>query len=393
MTKIPTPTDRGRTIPGDGKNWLAMWLDRPEPQMGILEHFANTIKAANKLGENIWSTSVLDNAITLNVCDHLILKIQRHTVDVTLSRASIDADSSHSELSLRKKFNNNGGVDIKPFPRKSVHDKRDPLPLCYCCSIHHDNFLKAIPLIEGEYQKALAIAVQRHGKIRKGESEIKSGDGPWAKSPSYNFIRHLREAVSDQEVPQPVYKSHSEHFEKLSNGRPDSSLAVEPKSGSEQVDGAQGELNSPPVVTVGAANGEPKKILDVEPELPGEALDAKVQLLLESGKLAEPKGNANPSRKVATSDEFFRDPQVKAWVWQNADGVCELCRNAAPFKNAKGHPYLEVHHVIPLSEEGRDMHTNAVALCPNCHRECHFGEDWNARKERLYETVVRLVKA
>ena len=65
MTKILTPTDRGRTIPGDGKNWLDMWLDRPEPQMAILEHFANTIKAANKLGENIWSTSVLDNAITL----------------------------------------------------------------------------------------------------------------------------------------------------------------------------------------------------------------------------------------------------------------------------------------------------------------------------------------
>lgn len=433
MTKILTPTDPQPKTPGSGEEWLDKWVRPPEQKRGILEHFANTIKEANKLGENIWSTSVLDNGITLNVCDHQMLKILRSTVDVTLLRKSFDSEPSRSEPSLRRKFLKNGVVDIKPFPRKSENDKKDPLRFCFCCSIDHKNFLKVIPLIEGEYQKALAFAVQKRGKIREGESKIKSGDGGWAGSHSYNFIRYLRgfSKPSDEKLPQPIYNSRSEPSEKLTNDRPNSSLDVEPKSGSEQVDGAQGELNSPPVVTGGApangnelteaearrkaglgqetgnghgnqltlsghggaANEEPRTILDVEPELPGATLDEKVQRLLESGKLAEPKGNANPPMKVATSDEFLRNPQVIAWVLQNSNGVCALCESPAPFKNAKGNPYLEVHHVIPLSEKGLDMHTNAVALCPNCHRECHFGEDWAARKEQLYEKVVRLVKA
>ena len=349
--------------------------------MGVLEHFARTILAAHEIVPRGWSTTLHKDAVTLNVGDHQVLKVLKvngmYKVDVTLSETR-----SH----LFSKLHDIGGIHTQRFPRKSESPDRQPLPLCYCCTIDRNSFLQAIPLIGDEYQKVFEHAVE------STEGEIHSGKGAWAGSHSPGFIDYLRRELK-KEIPQPDYCPPTGPSKKLANGRPDSSLAVEPKSGSEQVDGAQGELNSPPVVTVGAANEEPKKILDVEPELPGAALDAKVQLLLQSGKLAEPKGNANPSRKVATSDEFFRDPQVKAWVWQNADGVCELCRNAAPFKNAKGHPYLEVHHVIPLSEEGRDMHTNAVALCPNCHRECHFGEDWDARKERLYETVVRLVKA
>jgi 5-methylcytosine-specific restriction endonuclease McrA len=36
--------------------------------------------------------------------------------------------------------------------------------------------------------------------------------------------------------------------------------------------------------------------------------------------------------------------------------------------------YLEVHHIIPLSENGEDSVDNAIALCPNCHRQEHYGE-------------------
>ena len=38
-----------------------------------------------------------------------------------------------------------------------------------------------------------------------------------------------------------------------------------------------------------------------------------------------------------------------------------------------GTPYLEVHHKIPLAKDGEDTIENAEALCPNCHREKHFG--------------------
>ncbi|WP_256325004.1 HNH endonuclease signature motif containing protein [Nitrosomonas sp. Nm132] len=38
-----------------------------------------------------------------------------------------------------------------------------------------------------------------------------------------------------------------------------------------------------------------------------------------------------------------------------------------------GSPYLEVHHKIPLAFGGEDTVVNAIALCPNCHREAHYG--------------------
>jgi 5-methylcytosine-specific restriction protein A len=56
-------------------------------------------------------------------------------------------------------------------------------------------------------------------------------------------------------------------------------------------------------------------------------------------------------------------------------GVCEECKNAAPFfKKADGFPYLEVHHRVPLAKGGDDTVENGIALCPNCHRKFHFGQ-------------------
>jgi 5-methylcytosine-specific restriction protein A len=61
-------------------------------------------------------------------------------------------------------------------------------------------------------------------------------------------------------------------------------------------------------------------------------------------------------------------------VLERASGICEQCNEDAPFKRKKdGTPYLEVHHRIPLSEGGFDTVGNAIAVCPNCHRELHYG--------------------
>ncbi|WP_083791491.1 HNH endonuclease [Chlorobium ferrooxidans] len=40
-----------------------------------------------------------------------------------------------------------------------------------------------------------------------------------------------------------------------------------------------------------------------------------------------------------------------------------------------GDPYLESHHVIWLSRDGRDSVDNVVALCPNCHRKMHIRDE------------------
>lgn len=78
-----------------------------------------------------------------------------------------------------------------------------------------------------------------------------------------------------------------------------------------------------------------------------------------------PKGTDSPQTVTVTTTSYVRDPAVKAWVLQAADGRCEGCDDSAPFIGMDGLPYLEVHHVMPLSSHGSDKTTNAVALCPN----------------------------
>lgn len=83
-----------------------------------------------------------------------------------------------------------------------------------------------------------------------------------------------------------------------------------------------------------------------------------------------------PNKRQTTITVFIRNPHVVAAALKRADGKCEGCNSAAPFaRQSDRTPYLEVHHRIPLAEDGLDTVDNAIALCPNCHREAHHGED------------------
>lgn len=81
-----------------------------------------------------------------------------------------------------------------------------------------------------------------------------------------------------------------------------------------------------------------------------------------------------PREMEVKSKVYARNPDVVAEVLNRAKGVCEKCTQAAPFLRAKDNsPYLEVHHLVQLAHGGDDSIENAVALCPNCHRELHYG--------------------
>lgn len=82
-----------------------------------------------------------------------------------------------------------------------------------------------------------------------------------------------------------------------------------------------------------------------------------------------------PARVLTLAHVYARNPDVVAEVLMRANGVCEICRKSAPFRRAKdGSPYLEVHHKTQLAAKGEDTIENAIAVCPNCHRHAHFGE-------------------
>jgi len=81
-----------------------------------------------------------------------------------------------------------------------------------------------------------------------------------------------------------------------------------------------------------------------------------------------------PDRISRNSFGFVRSHDVVADVLERANGICEHCGSPAPFIKAyDGTPYLEVHHKIRLVDGGEDTVDNAMAVCPNCHREFHFG--------------------
>jgi 5-methylcytosine-specific restriction protein A len=81
---------------------------------------------------------------------------------------------------------------------------------------------------------------------------------------------------------------------------------------------------------------------------------------------------------------------VKAWILMTSNGICEGCDLPAQFVGQDGLPYLEVHHIMPLSSHGSDRITNAVALCPICHRRCHYSLDRDEFRLCLYQKIDRL---
>ncbi|WP_454877419.1 HNH endonuclease [Serratia inhibens] len=72
---------------------------------------------------------------------------------------------------------------------------------------------------------------------------------------------------------------------------------------------------------------------------------------------------------------FKRSEDVKKYVLQRANGICESCDQPAPFKKNNGEPYLEPHHTKRLADEGPDHPQWVGAICPTCHRRIHSGVD------------------
>ena len=102
----------------------------------------------------------------------------------------------------------------------------------------------------------------------------------------------------------------------------------------------------------------------------------------------ENAGSDCPAKYAAEVTNYERDQNVVHAVLHRADGVCEGCGQESGFKRkSTGQPYLEVHNIQFLSNDGPDRAWNAVALCPNCHKRCHYADDCEAFNELLYEKV------
>lgn len=86
----------------------------------------------------------------------------------------------------------------------------------------------------------------------------------------------------------------------------------------------------------------------------------------------------------------LRSAAVRFYAMQRADGICEACNDKAPFVAINGEPFLEVHHIIRLSDSGPDRIDRVAAICPNCHRRSHYGIDRVDYNLHLKERVLAI---
>ncbi|MFH8136403.1 HNH endonuclease [Pantoea osteomyelitidis] len=96
------------------------------------------------------------------------------------------------------------------------------------------------------------------------------------------------------------------------------------------------------------------------------------------------KSGAAGSTEEDTSQAVIRSKKLRTLAMQRSKGICEHCGSTG-FRTAKGEIFAEVHHIEPVSSGGADELINLIVLCPNDHRQAHFGEDAEALKARFLQ--------
>jgi 5-methylcytosine-specific restriction protein A len=101
---------------------------------------------------------------------------------------------------------------------------------------------------------------------------------------------------------------------------------------------------------------------------------------------SEVYGTNGADRKFVTRSEVKRDSRVRRKVIERAVNGCERpsCDNRRVFKG-----FLDVHHILGVEKSDREW--TCVALCPNCHREAHYGPDCDAINSELLDYAAQFV--
>jgi hypothetical protein len=105
---------------------------------------------------------------------------------------------------------------------------------------------------------------------------------------------------------------------------------------------------------------------------------------------AEASASDNPVMDTSSAgggSRYQRASAIKEYVKTRADGICEACGEAAPFRTPDGEPYLETHHVDELGKGGEDHPDKVVAVCPTCHKQIHYGENGEELNEAIRERL------
>lgn len=118
-----------------------------------------------------------------------------------------------------------------------------------------------------------------------------------------------------------------------------------------------------------------------------------------------PKPEYSPKNKTEPGYEkghktYPRSKVIQQQALERANYKCEINPEHTTFISKYSEkPFMEAHHLIPgaytdsgLFEYSLDHIANVVCLCPNCHKEIHFGIDTDKKISELYELRKDMLK-
>ena len=137
-----------------------------------------------------------------------------------------------------------------------------------------------------------------------------------------------------------------------------------------------------PVDAADTPDAEPERYDDQLP--PADPVERQVSAFNRS-RLAAEDGSAYRASPATLPDppDSRTSRATRTFVLRRARAHCEGCGLAAPFVRIDGSPYLEPHRVDLGPDQELPGPESVVALCPNCHRRAHFGEDGRLYNEQL----------
>jgi 5-methylcytosine-specific restriction protein A len=104
---------------------------------------------------------------------------------------------------------------------------------------------------------------------------------------------------------------------------------------------------------------------------------------------APPEGNRVPDRANVVVQVIKRDNRVRAHAIKRAKGKCEYC-GVQGFPTTNGDFYVEAHHIIALCDSGCDTVDNVIALCPQHHRQAHYGKNAESLESEFIKKLKKL---
>jgi len=126
----------------------------------------------------------------------------------------------------------------------------------------------------------------------------------------------------------------------------------------------------------------------IDPDAPAEDVVAEQGLKTWQERLNK-SATAVVAAQLAPTEYRRRSDSLHRYALARSAGVCEACLLPAPFVDKKGRPFLEVHHILRLADDGPDAPANVAAICPNCHRAAHH----SLRRDELAQKLAQAIAA